>query len=143
MALGVMLRDAGLNVGPLNAIAPFYVGVDLSPHAVRALAAALAAEFHLAVDFTALDAQIEEVARHVQNQIAQFDNLATFIANLEQRYEEARIFPVATTEVPRGATPPLDSADILAEVESLLRTNNSSGDARARGSSGPHPTQTR
>jgi len=147
MALGVMLRDAGLNVGALNAIAPFYVGVDPSPHAVRALAGALAAEFHLAVDLTTLDAQIEEVARHVQTQIAQSGNLATFIANLEQQYDEARIFPAATTEVPRGATPaPLDSADILAEVESLLRTNNSSGntggDTGPWGSNGPHPTQT-
>ncbi len=126
MVLGVLLRDAGLDVGALNAIVPFYIGVDPSPHAVRALAGALAAEFDLPLDASSVDAQIEAVARQAEEQMATSQPLATFVRNLEQQYDESRLLlPAGPDDRPPA---PLVAEDVLADVDALLRDHRGGTD---------------
>lgn len=124
MALGRLLVDEGMAAGTLNAMAPFYVGVDPSPHAARALADAVAQEFGLPVDLRTLDAQIEEVARQAQAQIQGSPSLAEFIGNLEQQFDQSQGWTATEATPPvqaKGSEPLPESASVLADVEALLR----------------------
>lgn len=125
MALATLLRDAGLEVGYLSVIAPFYIGVDPSPHALRALLTALASEYRLPVDLAPLDEQISQIAAHVRQQLETEENLGTFIANLEQQFDESRLLflqPPAVDEARDGTAPAvLDTRAILDDVDALLR----------------------
>ncbi|MCK9487335.1 MAG: PAC2 family protein [Dehalococcoidia bacterium] len=119
MVLGVLLRDAGLNVGALSAVAPFYLGVDPNPNTVRALASALAAEFSLPLDTEAVDARIEEVARQAAEQMDASGDLAAFVRNLEQQYDDSRLPLLAAPEA--APSVPLEVDEVLADVDALLR----------------------
>lgn len=119
MALSVMLRDAGLTVGSLNVVAPFYVGVDPNPHAVRALATAVAEEFSMPLDTARVDAQIEEVGRQAEQHMETSGELATFVRNLEQQYDDSRLLLPAGPDDRDAA--PLEVDEVLADVDALLR----------------------
>jgi predicted ATP-grasp superfamily ATP-dependent carboligase len=124
MALGRLLVDEGVAAGTLNAMAPFYLGVDPSPHAARALADAVAEEFGLPVDLRVLDAQIEEVARQAQAQIQASPPLAEFISNLEQQFDQSQGWTATEATpptAPKGAESLPESSSVLAGVEALLR----------------------
>lgn len=133
MVLATALRDAGIETGSLNAIAPFYIGLDPNPHAARSLAAAVAAELGVTVDLATLDQQIEEIGRQAAQQARESEALASFVSNLEQQYDESRAHPAAAnegaaTDTGKGAEPPLpDAGAVLADVEALLREHR--GDA--------------
>jgi hypothetical protein len=133
MALGVMLRDAGLSVGTLNAIVPFYLGIDPSPHAVRAQARALEREYGLSFDLEEVDRHLGEVERQAAAQLEGSDHLRMFLSNLEQQYDEARgvIDDERHPEETHDEAPPLPEADrVLADVEAILRRSGA-GDGTA------------
>lgn len=131
MALSVMLRDAGLQVGVLNAIAPFYVGVEPSPHAVRGLVETLGDEFGLVLDVADLDRAIEEVARLVAQQAATNESLAGLVAQLEQQYDT---LSVAREAPALDELLTLDASAVLSDVEALLREHHDRrGDASSSG----------
>lgn len=142
MALGVMLRDAGLTVGTLNVIAPFYLGVEPSPHAVAALARALAAEFGIRFDLEDVERQIAEVERQAAAQREGSPHLRMFLANLEQQFDDMQGL-VADADLGEG----VDSSGstgrshalpeperVLADVEAILRRHGSSGSPEGSGS---------
>lgn len=153
MALGSMLRDHGMTVGTLSVIAPFYLGIDPSPHAVRALLGALAREFDLRFDLSAVEQQIVEVERQAVQQMEDSEQLRVFLADLEEQYDGAhrRIGPGASaagnaTDEENGSAggasdgpadlPPTD--DLLADIEAMLRSSGRSGTGDA-GGPGPDP----
>lgn len=142
MALGVHLRDAGLSVGTLNAIAPFYLGVEPNPHAVRALAGAIAGEFGVRFDLEEIEQQIEEVERQAAAQRESSPHLRMFLANLEQQYDDMQ-GAIADAALGEGVDPsgPADRSrslpepeHVLADVEAILRTHGGSGNTGGGGS---------
>ncbi|MEX2376286.1 MAG: PAC2 family protein [Dehalococcoidia bacterium] len=126
MALGALLRDAGMTIGTLNAIAPFYLGVDPNPYAVRALAHALEGEFDLHFDLDNVEQHIIDVERQAALQLESSEDLRVFHSNLEQEYDEAASprggAPAESTDE-RGETKAYlpETEQILADVEALLR----------------------
>jgi|GEM_PF-1639484 len=144
MALGAMLRDEGFTVGTLNAIAPFYLGVEPNPFAIRALARALETEFAVRFDLDEVERQIAEIERQAGAQRENSQHLRMFIANLEQQYDEMQghvdddaehvegIDAASTSDgsQPFGAALP-ETDRVLADVEALLRGNlgNRGGEA--------------
>ncbi len=135
MALGALLRDAGLTVGTLNAIAPFYLGVEPNPHAVRALAQVIASECGVRFDLDEIERQIAEVERQATAQQASSPHLRMFLANLEQQYDDMQgaIADVAmgegvdssgSSEHSRSLPEP---EHVLADVESILRDHGGFG----------------
>lgn len=149
MALGVLLRDAGMTVGTLNAIAPFYLGVDPNPFAVRALARAIEGEFGVRFDLEEIERLIAEVERQASEQLAQSAQLRMFLGNLEQQHDEVQ-GAIAMGDVEGapgrdaaidGATPGASAATalpdaerVLADVEALLRGQR---DANGPSETGP------
>ncbi len=140
MALGAMLRDDGLNVGTLNAIAPFYLGVEPNPHAVRALAGAIEGEFGVRFDLDEVERQVAEVERQAAQQLEGSQHLRMFLSNLEQQYDDAQ----GALDAERGEGQPSEAPDIagslpdtdhvLADVEAFLRESRGPGGAGADGS---------
>ncbi len=126
MAVGALLRDAGMTVGTLNAIAPFYLGVDPNPYAVRALAHALEREFGLHFDLDGVERHIAEVEEQAALQSASSEQLRVFQENLEQQYDEAMGAlagePADDRNVEEAQLP--ETAQILADVEELLRRSD-------------------
>jgi len=155
MALGSMLRDHGMTVGTLSVIAPFYLGIDPSPHAVRALLGALAREFDLRFDLSAVEQQIVEVERQAVQQMEDSEQLRVFLADLEEQYDGAhrRIGPGSSDTSAAGADeddagdgrasdgtadlPPTD--DLLADIEAMLRISGRSGGTGDPGGPGADP----
>lgn len=139
MALGTMLKDAGFTVGTLNAIAPFYLGVEPNPFAIRALAGALAREFGITFDLEEVDRHIAEIERQANEQLDASPNLRTFLANLEQQYDEmlaaGRDLLSISDEAPVIEALP-DSDRVLADVEALLRAHRGPGSEDGAGGLG-------
>lgn len=141
MALGAMLRDAGMTVGTLNVIAPFYLGVEPSPHAVRALAQALEREFGLRFDLDEVERHISEVERQAREQLQNSQHLRMFLTNLEQQYDDMQgaVEPETGGEGEPSESPERSHAlpetdHVLADVEALLREHRGPGNAGAEGS---------
>lgn len=157
MALGAMLRDAGFSVGTLNAIAPFYLGVEPNPYAIRALARALEGEFGVRFDLDEVERQVAEVERQAAAQAEGSQQLRMFLANLEQQYDEMQTAEIPGAEIPgaldrgeaesavEGATGGVDAGTtsraalpetdhVLADVEALLREHRGPGQSSAEGS---------
>lgn len=140
MALGAMLRDAGLSVGTLNAIAPFYLGVEPNPHAIRALARALEGEFGVRFDLDEVERQVAEVERQASQQLDGSQHLRMFLANLEQQYDEAQgVLEAEAAESEPSGTPDRaaslpESDSVIADVEALLRESRGMGGTGAGGS---------
>lgn len=144
MALGAMLRDAGVTVGVLNVIAPFYLGVEPSPHAVRTLARALAEEFGVRFDLDDIEQQIAEVERQAAVQREGSPHLRMFLANLEQQYDDMQGLLTdadlsdgidSSGSVGRSHTV-LEPEHVLADVEAILRSHGRPGSPE-RGESPP------
>ncbi|MDA0815634.1 MAG: PAC2 family protein [Chloroflexi bacterium] len=126
MAVGALLRDTGMTVGTLNAIAPFYLGVDPNPYAVRALARALDREFGLSFDLHGVEQHIADVEDQAALQLESSEQLRLFQANLEEQFDEAigASAEGSTGARERGDEPLPEAGQILADVEALLRRSD-------------------
>lgn len=138
MALGTVLRDAGFEVGTLNAIAPFYLGVEPNPHAALALARALEHEFGVDFDLEDVERHVAEVELQAVEQLANTEHLRVFLADLEQQYDDMQDALAATGSTLSGSPEPVhalpDSDLVIADVEAMLREHRGPGSAGAEGS---------
>lgn len=126
MALATLLAERELHPATLTAIAPFYVGLDPAPHAIRALLDALA-PVACAVSHGILDEQIAEVDARAAQAMERQPDLATLVGNLEQQYDEstdaADVAPHSGEHSARDTAPAstLSTDEVLRDVEALLQ----------------------
>lgn len=137
MALGRVLADEGLPVVSVNALAPFYVRVDPSPHAALRLASAVAEEFGLPVETRLLEAAVQETGVLIGRQLSESPALAEFVANLEQQQDEVAATEVLASEAASRVRPQVEeslpeASSILAHVEAFLKEHGSDRGGRNR-----------
>jgi predicted ATP-grasp superfamily ATP-dependent carboligase len=135
MALVVMLREAGLRTATLNAIAPFYIGVDPNPYAVRALVQALDRALGSRTSTDEIDNRVREIEEHARDAMARSEQLRTLVQNLEQQFDDSAGELAPATPAPLEPLDP-DAVDVLMQdVESFLRGQR---DGREAGSESGH-----
>ncbi len=135
MALGVMLREAGLRVGTLTAIAPFYIGVDPNPYAVRSLVRVIDGALGSATPTDEIEHRVAEVDEHAAGAMVRSDQLRTFVQNLEQQYDESDAGETVLSE-----PNPLDTLsvdELIGDVESFLRTRHPQAEGSPDGEAHP------
>lgn len=129
MVLGERLRERGLEVGTLNAIAPFYVGLDPSPHAAYSLLRRIDQAFSLQLDFGDLDQQLAAVNAQADQAVSRTAELRRLVENLETQQDSlgAQAPPVE----PAAELPEPD--DVVRSVERLLARDTRDGGPERRG----------
>jgi len=110
-------RKAGIPSASLWAAVPTYVPGAPSPKAALALVERVAAMLDLAIPVTALEIASAAYERQLDELVADDEDTATYVANLEAGVDEDDA--VIVTDV-----------DLIAEVEEFLRDNPGSGSAR-------------
>jgi len=127
MTLGVALRQAGFKTASLSALAPFYLAVDPSPHAVAALIEVIDRGLGTRTSLEALEQYRSAVDAQAVTAMQSSPGMAQFVANLEWQHDES---PGMLNE------PVLRAEDVVADVEALLARRD--GDA---GGSNAGPTR--
>jgi len=121
--LSLSHREKGWRGGVLGAVRPFYIGVEPSPHAVAAVCEAIARGIGAPIDTGGQRDAATEIDRHVAAAMEQSEELAAFVQELEGQYDAAHRGRPALSP----PTPQLDSAEILADIERLLREHHAPG----------------
>jgi len=124
MAFAAHCRDNGLTTTTLVAIAPFYLRLDPSPHAIAALVSVVDAGIGASTARDQLQAALDEANTGAAALVAQSPDIARLVQNLERQLDESGMGQAAVS---------LDVEDVLADVEAILRRPP---DGSADGSSG-------
>ena len=120
MALGTLLRDAGLQITTINAIAPFYVQEHGSPHAIDGLIGAFDALYGVETNRAEIKQEKEELEARLEDARTNDSTFDTFITALESQYVAWQENFVATEESE------LSTEDIIADVEALFEPEDTS-----------------
>lgn len=109
MALGVALRQAGIETASLSAMAPFYFAAEPSPHAMAALIEVIDRGLGTHTSLELLQPHREAFDAQATMAMESTPAMAELVANLERQYDEA----------PAPASV-LRADEVLADVEALL-----------------------
>lgn len=93
--IGGVLHDlcasVGRNAASLWATVPSYVPAAPSPKAARALAAEVCSILSVELPPTELDAEVDAYEQQISELVAENDDTATYVAHLEERYDQDAI----------------------------------------------------